>query len=534
MSDTIVDPARLGMDLLGEEAPVAPPPSPLNSTGAAVPMQPIPIVIEQRRTVQQRAPKDPDDKAPASLRKIMGNAYKIRIWKVDDRGHEAYIGDYDIDELEKAGSDVEVFIQRYLVDGYGEGRYLVEGRNEKGSATFGPKEYTIYARDRRTPQTAATAASLGADKSIFDNVWKRMTELEGQLRANQGQVKTPVDMAEDYEKLKKIFGGNESSAMMFMLQSMMQQTQQPQVVAELASLKAQLEAAIKAPPPMAPLPALPPMAPPPDPMIGVVKLLETLKPPPPPPPADPLALVQTVMTMLSPMLEAIKAPKGPDPVVEILRDQVSSLRDELRDARSSQRTLKDTLEEINLLEQYTGGKRGNTPDSFWEFLGRFFDNFASNTDALSEMLTRVKREESAKRLPEGEPQAEGDAEDGSSFPVPDEFKAKIAELDAAKSNEKRIEIVMRSLYALGQDAHWRKEVMQLIALAKQGKKDEVLGMLAGLLTDCASNEFIKQASADDTVKAFSDHFEAVVAFLTKATDENKEKGNADKPSVDPS
>ena len=350
-----------------------------------------------------------------------------------------------------------------------------------------------------------------------------MTDLESQLRHDKAQVKSPVEMAEDFERMKKIFGGSESSAMMFMLQQMMSQANQPQLLAELAGLKAQLEAATK-PPPFAPMPPLPPMPPAIDPMIGMVKLLEATKPPPSPPPQDPLVLVQTVMTMLAPL---IAKPAGPDPVVEILRDQVNGLREELRDARNSPtRTIKDTLEEINLLEQFTGRKGGSTPDSFWEFLGRFFDNFATNTDALSEMIARVKKEE-RKQLPEGsKDKAEGPADDERE--VPEAFRVKLAELDEAKTNDQRIEILMKALYQLGQDKEWRKDVQDLLGLAKTGKKDAVLKMLTGFLGDCAKGEIIEQRSADDTVKAFDSHFEAIVSFLHKMGEKPKEKGEKPK------
>lgn len=521
---------------------------------AAVPSNLPPIIIQNQVPAARGRGRPPaaaaqaDDGMPAApasaaLRRAVGSTEEIKIRKVDDLGREGFIAAYPITVLAKTRNDPELYIQQYLFPHYGPGEYVVEGYNAKGQLVSAPRRITLMGAPNGhgqplgmpmgMPPMPGMPQATSPARSVVDMLYERTVTLENELRAKANQPpKSAAEMAIEYDQLKKSFGGGSDALMFMLMQQQHRAAGDPALTSELAVLRAEVDrlrnAPIAAP---AALPPLPMPAPSNDQPLAnaLVEVVKMGRPVAPPPGPDMMAMMATMGTMMqgfmAPMIEIIKMRGTDDSEKSYLRELVAELKEEVREVQSTPpRGITDIANELSAIKtvaEALGMKKGEEAEAegnFFGFLREFVKSFPSNIAALGDLTSKVRANEAAARPQQPAPQQLAAAPVPEAPPAPPEaFVNEIKKLNAAEENATRLEVVIQSLWHLGQHPFWEARINNMIELTQQRKKPAALAEIRDFLTECAKAGMITDSAAHEATRAVDVNFELVAQYVDKAT-----------------
>lgn len=468
--------------------------------------------------------------ASTTFKRAFSNAETIKVRKVDDLGNERLIDEYPIAVLQRTRGDIELFVLRQLAPRMGPGDYLVEGFNSRGEL-MGSRRVQVGEPQQGSSSFGAPLSFSSA--SPLDRIVDRLNQIENGMRVQHNQPpKSMIEQAEEMARLKQLFGGDQSSMLMYMLSQRPEAKGDPMILTELHSLKAQVEQA-KMTTPIGPGPGtlLPPI-----PMsanhdvdyLGLAKLIETMRPvaPPPPPAApDPMAMFtamgQMFTTMMAPMIAAQNR-SGPSPVEEVLRAQVADLKEEIHDMNQAPpRGLAEIVGELQLIKQIPellGNTKSDDVNGFIGVLNKFIDKFPSNAAALKDLASEVRKNEAQRVQAQQAQQQPPQLPDGNQPAVPPpEFVESISRLTSADNPVDRMTIVMESVWILGKQPDFKDSVEHMIKLLQERQKPEAIAEVKGLLQNCVNAGMIGQDVAQQTGQDFDRNFETVAKYIDKLT-----------------
>jgi len=432
---------------------------------------------------------------PAKVKKLMGDGEKYRFYKVDKLGKASLVGDYTAADLANADSDIELFIQAYLLPTYGDGEYTVKAFNDKGGELRHGSYSVLSPKDSRPSALGATGGSV-FEQTMVSNQTSRLNELQEQLRRTEREEREALKIANEKQAAMiasmQDGGGNNMMSMFMMMMANSEDSNRRQEAAqrksELAMEKVRLEASIASA--NSPMPALPP---------------------PPPLPADPLSTILPLLGLLKDLM-----PKAPEMSAETmyLRDRVRDLEKRSEGPRS----IGDVFNEANQMDEMFRSRYGEAPPgTAADMVKGFMDNFAENMTALKEVITAgAKPEVSRHQLPDGNAQAPAEDPDV----LPDGFIDLIMELDSAADEDHadlaRINVILRVIQLFANCGNRKYEMIanQVIRQITENKKKPVLYILKQILEECTNRKLIEEQSSIATYKAFDRHFDQVYETVT--------------------
>lgn len=421
---------------------------------------------------------------PAKVKKMMGDGEKYRFYKVDKLGKASLVQDYTAQDLANANSDIELFIQAYLLPTYGDGEYIVKAFSDKG-AELRQGSYSVLAPKGDRP-SAMSGGNL-FEQTMVSSQAAKLSELQEQMRISEREEREALKAANEKQAAQiasmQNGGGSDMMSMMMMMRSeqadAMRRSEAMQRRSELAMEKVRLEAQIAAasiPPPM-PLP-------------------------PPPPPPDPMATILPMLTLLKELM-----PKAPEQSAETMY-----LRDRVRDLEKSTegpRSIDSIFHEANKMDELFQSRYGNQSSGPGDMLKGFLDNFAENMQSIESVITAGAQ--ARPRLSAGEPQAPAEPD-----PLPDGFIEIIMELDDAETPLDRINVVLRTIQLFATCGIKRYEAIAAKAVTQmsENNKRPVMWLLKQILEECTNRKMITEESSIATYKAFDRHFQQVYETVT--------------------
>jgi hypothetical protein len=429
----------------------------------------------------------------------------VKVYKRLENGKMALAGSYSPKEIERS-NDIEEFIRTFLVPKYGGGDYEVVIVNGKGQET---RTANIPILDPN-PEEKNNVQDNALAKTL-EMLMHRMERLEERL-LNQPKPVTPTikDQLEDIEAIKKMSSGNDSSAIM-----MMMNRQFDEMKSEISRMKSHSS---PLPPPI----NLPPsIEQPPLDIAGVLKTVFESAPKNGINVSDILELIKKQtpeQTKSMSMLETIQAIGSAMPIIQksLGLDQISELQREIRDMqRAPSKGLKETLDDLAALQRVIGTNRpAPSPEgeTFWGFL----NNLVLNLDGLGELVKKFRAEGETKQLP---PKKEEKDDDELDFPGG--YEAKFKTISDAKDDLGIIEATLKVLQWLAKEnTKWRKYILQVVGLAGKAKggdekaKASVLKFVENFATGATEGEALDEATAEKVKVAFKTHIDKVIILVT--------------------
>jgi hypothetical protein len=483
----------------------------------------VPSKREQNATTKEAAKEtvqrvSPTLKTMGYLARLLPGAERVRLYRKNQIGQLEYIGDYRLGDIESAG-DLETLINRYAVPKYGPGEYhpiAVDGKgNERQVAP-------IYIAT--PPPNAPQENAMGLVRDLV-------------MRLEQKQMNTPpppdpidqmLKMQRAMTQLKEMTGQKDGGAMDPMMLMMVMQQMQAQnaprgpdpllvaLVEKMDSRMAGLEKKLAESSSM--MPPLPP--PPPDPFELIAKILPVLQPK-----EDPDRLTtRDIIALLQNQQQ--NQPKEDQPT---WKDMLALVMDR-RQEEKPQNTVLDQIEAVitakRALESLSPPSQpaGST---FWDALGALFsqERFGAGIGAAIAGAVQKGGQQGAQRLPAGSvrslppehvsvdqrlpaPVTTAVPPMPMSRPTPQKLEMPPAmqplaeKLSAAQQDHERVDLVVQMLWALQPSEQWRPFVMEMLSLAAQNDKEQVLRGLQGLLGVLAGNNLVSRPQAKETLAAF--------------------------------
>ncbi len=470
----------------------------------------------------------------ASLDALVPSSERVKLWKRLDDGKLAYIGDYTLRDLDRV-QDIEQFIQTYLVPLHGAGEFEVALINAKGEVTR-QVSYMIAKTPNGIPapvQAGSSDASTAA--TMVDHLLRRLEAVE------EKRESALSDKLREMQALMELFGakkdeGGMNPLMLFMLQNLMSRGPDPELVALKAELRALAEK-VAQPPPMPPMPM-----PPPEPALDIGKLAELLKPQfsiqdivaltrPQEPPKERWS-IKDILSMLPAVMPYIEKLTGKEEIEAVLGELADMRREEKERRKSS---LRETLDDLRALKEVARDTFRPESQSFaQEFISFLRESFSpERLDRLGDLVEKIRGKRAAahggsaprrvvRALPAAKPngqskkQAKSKKVKQEAPELPPKFVESVGALNEAKDDAGRIQAALEAFTHLAADEKWAKWARHVQALAKEGEKEEILKILQRFLDGLTVQHLIDEITAKKTLKAFKEHADDVLAWLSGA------------------
>lgn len=516
-----------------------PPPSPPSPP----PPQPMPITRRARKAEATTTPQGLLKRGYFRnfLDELLGTGQRLKVWRRGDAGKLQYIRDYTPQDLARS-SDIETFLQTYLVPRFGEGEYEVALVGSDGAVSRGTS-YVIA-----NPNTPAAAPSAQDQVlAMLERLIARMEhqaeqKKDGSVSERVAEIRAISELVSNQQKTGETKGDQGVVALLSLfLPRLLHGEDSTAVRSELVALKAELARAAT---PAAPsMPLLPDPTPPIDvaaivnAVVGATKqqqftftdlsaLLTTLRPEHKPTfeTKDLIALVPVVMQLIDrfqqPQRDAMKAQQ------EALESLAQAI-EELREGKKG--TVRDTLEDLKALKEVAADFfRPGDNESFLGFLRRVWDDLPGRLDQLDNLAANIRRKKMG-ALPQAparaaEPRAEPrptPAQGARQRPArfPDGFVEAVAEIAKQQDDPGRIEAALKAFAMLAQESAWKPWVAKALAHAKQNEKDSLLALLTTFISTLAEAaemaDVLPSEVKEATVAAFKTHIDEVAATLAQ-------------------
>jgi hypothetical protein len=452
------------------------------------------------------------------------------LYKIDAKGHRAYIGDYGSGDLERSAS-IEMFIKDWVVPHYGAGEFIVEIRKPDGKVDT--QGAVSIMSDQQVQQKKENASML----EMFELQRRSSEEADRKAKQQSDNMMAMFTLLKDSLVQKgegKSDGG--MGMVMMMMQMMMQQMSaasrpsgpDPMTQMMMQKLMSRLDEPAAAPlPPFPPLP--PPVPNPTESMSGVADIVkvvaETMKASQPQSQQNDLLAV-----LVKQLVQPDKSGLNAKDVVEML----PTIRDILGKSSEGSTTFNDYLEGLMRLDEIRGG--GQQEDhSILAGLGEAVLGVVRDIKMQEMQMEMIKsgklpREQERRQLPrrqrtgavapieesEEPEQEETPRKPRSKVPkIPVGFrKFSIRMQTAAKKGDEPalVMALFEGLLHLRENSEqWAPYIEEfMMAAGSEGEKDRALHMLKVFLHTFAKVNLIPTSVIGLTMKTITENWETII------------------------
>lgn len=482
------------------------------------------------RSAQQReaALNSPGLRKLGSLAKMFPGAEKVRVRRQMADGDMGPIGEWPMRTILSSG-DMESFLMTHVRPKWGGGRYQV--------SVFDATQREINAGEVTLPEPiGGEMTSPPANDNV---ILKLVDQIREKSNMQQPPAPDPIELMQRTNKLMADLKGKDSTsdivvammqmssqqntANMQLMMQMMNKQQDP----ELAALKAEI-AALRAAPPM-PMPA---------PAGGEVS-----------------PLMEKLLMMIAPVIidRVLKPELSTKDILELTRPQAQkSDLDAMKEAVSflqsvqgsqKQVSLVDELEKFRMIKEVAsnvvGGDTGAPAQaSFFDALGALFSNKMFG-DSLGKMMgaTIEQRRNAPPQLPAQVPQApqapqvqqapqqapQPAAQPAAAqqqvatarVPFPENMRNLCASMEAADTDEMRIQTTTEALYTLRAISMWAPFVDGLLTNVVHDRAEPALNGLRGWLKMLIDKGFLDERAAIRIAASFTEHWASFHSVIRK-------------------
>ena len=497
------------------------PPTPI---GVKKPRPPEVVAVDDAPdpVAKEPKPKEAPFRKPGYFRgaldRILPTAEKIKVYKTDEMGSKHFVRSYSPKDLDRA-SDIEEFIQRFLVPVLGPGEYEVALINSKGEETRSVPIPMLDPARLGLSGTAGTPAT--GDQATMQTV-KMLLDRVKELEAKPPEkTATVMDRLTEMKAMSEMFGakgGDMNPMLMMMLMKDQQPAAPSREIAEIKAVLGELRASISSrsnlPPPL-PMPS--------EPAIDVVALAKMITEA-----NKPAFSLQDIVTLARPpvqhgeamgfkeilaLLPTIKSLLGGDQIVA-LQHKLDAMQ-----APAASRTLRDSLEEFKVIQGLVQSGQQPAPEgeTFWGFLNNVVMNFPASAEAMGNMMARIRASEKAELPPSRDTSGASGQLD-----FPPGFDAMAKKIADGSDDAAKIEATLKAFQFLGKHGAWRSYLSKVVKLAQRAKsgdaeaKKEALSFVKSFLAGLVDGKFLTQPIASQTEIAFDRHFDRVLDVIVGA------------------
>lgn len=420
----------------------------------------------------------------AQVHKMLGNTASFKFYKVDKLGKLQYVNEYGSEDIKRvSGGDIEKFIQTYLLDGFGEGEYIVEGFTSSGEVAVKRKSYLVLSPFRTSSGLPARAKDAH-EQHMTERLFSRLEKLEDMNRS--------VDPLEMLNKYKQVLGGGSDNLALLM---MMMNNNKPN--SEVQELKEELRELRRLASRPQPLPPPPVPAPPQTDLKDLILLLKPEK--------SSFSEIKDLALLLMPVLKDVFANRSMEQK-ELFNIQMQHMNErlvELRD-QAGRDSLQETLENVGVLKEFL---RSDPMENGGSFMKEVMSNLNGILDGISKVFAARASGQAPQLVANSDLDQKPNQVPEESPPLPESFASAISGLDNAETDNQRLEELFNVFKSLAESEHYRKIVINLITQLRVGAKANVLDIVSKVCQECVDLELLSEKSANSTIQALSDNFE---------------------------
>lgn len=492
------------------------------------------------------------------IARYLPDAETLKVYKVS-MGRQSYILTWKAKDILSRSQDIEQMIQQYLVPKYGPGEYCVELYNAKGEIV---RTVTTSVEDPNMVPVNPTAA-MSPGPTLIDAMMRqaqdqvrmfsdRAEKLDDQLKAMMMSQPSLVDQLQELQEVRKALGGDDDDKAFKIWREMRSEKQSsvpPQLISELAELRASSKSMMDriqfmvtqpAAAPMSQLPLFPP--PPSEPPINIADVMRATIEAANANRLDPAALIQMLRPAQDPEVQALREEVRrlqEKSAADVLREEMremnrrhEELMREVLNRRSGSGEMKETLTTlqtaVQLIQQ--AQKKPGEEGTFWGMLQTLVANLPQTAEAVGGLVEKLKIEQGPAQLPPPQTRpaqlaAPAPAPKPAPKPVPkpvpkadgptlpDGFAGQAMKISSAKDDPERIGAVIESLMFLGQFPQWQPKLLALVKAVQEDRKGDVLDFVRGYLEGLVKRGMVDIDQSRQTQTAFMNSYDQVVEFI---------------------